>query len=83
MPRMYVGGKGVWLHSFLTLVLDGCEWSTSSHACINSIRDSGGQTDRLNFLERRKILAYVGIQSPDSPASSLVIIPSTLSQHAD
>jgi hypothetical protein len=30
------GGVGVWLHAFLTLGLDGGEWSVSRPCCFNA-----------------------------------------------
>jgi len=73
----------VYLPSFITLALDGGEWSASSMAYLHlkkELQVYEWAPDCLDVLEKRKISSPATIQTLDCLAHSLVIIPTTLSQ---
>jgi len=64
MPRSHTGGVGVQLYAFLTLELDGAEWSASQHACFTlSTHWIGGWVvliAGLDAVEKKKVPATAG-----------------------
>ena len=81
-------GVKVWLHSFLTLALDGRQWSairssrfTPREQLCYSFNSRLGGTHSWSryFAKREKYPALARIQNLNPPAHSQITIPTTLS----
>ena len=68
-PRKSIGGAEVQLHSFLTSVIDGCEWST---LCLGKnhgthwIGGGVGPKNNLDVVKQRKIYCHCRNSNPGS-----------------
>jgi hypothetical protein len=85
---MVYGGEEAYLHSFLTSMLDGCEWSTSLPDRFTSDRERRyhctggwvGPRSGLGISEKETHVAPAGIRTPDRHTSRLVTVLTELPQ---
>jgi hypothetical protein len=84
-----IGGVEVWLHAFLTLALDGSEWSTSHPTCFTSMERAPnthslgrwvGPRDGLDIMAKKRKSLPCQELNPSFPTSSTVTILTEVSQ---
>jgi hypothetical protein len=70
----------VLFHSFLTLALDGSEWS-ASHDCFSPWGGAHNSSERSSY--KKNVLLFLGVESRilGSPARSFVCLLTALSPH--
>jgi hypothetical protein len=86
MPWGHTGGIEVWLHTFLTLPIDGHEWLASRPSCFATgkriqypfSRRLDGPQSQSDILGKSKISCPYQDSILGPPANSLVAIPSML-----
>ena len=82
---MHIYGVEIHLHSFLTLALDGGEWSDARCGRFANRKEPGYPFNRRLYLvstlwRSEKSLIPAGIRTADRAARSLITIPTEPSQ---
>jgi hypothetical protein len=86
-PWRHIGGAEIQIHSLLTLVTDGGEWSTSSPSHFSPEREPWyslnrrlyGSHSKNGWFWNEKDLVPTRIWTPNRLACSLITTPTTLS----